>query len=313
LLGASAIATTAFAQQWPVRPLQVISPFVAGTTNDLVTSTVLDQVGRQIGQQIVLENRPGGDGTVGVASVVRANPDGYTLLLSSSSMSAAVILHKSLPYDMLRDLEPVAMFGGQPSVLAATPGKGFKSVADLVAAAKSKPGELKFASVGIGSASYLAAERFRLAAGLNVQHAPYSGPVQALDDLMAGRVDFYFVPIAPAVPLVAQGKMVALAVSSSNHSFSLPGVQTLAEAGYPIPEYLVWDGLMAPAKTPAAIVTTLNDAIGKALVLPAIRNKLQRFGVEPRAMSPDEFAKFFAEDIAATTKLGKDANIQPLE
>ncbi len=211
-IAAIVICATAMAQQqWPARSILVVSPFGGGTTNDLVADQVLDQVAKQFGQPFVIENRPGGGGTVGVASVVRAAPDGYTLLLSSSFMSSAVILHKSLPYDALHDLEPVAMFGGQPSVLVAAPADGFKSVADLVAAAKAKPGALKFASVGFGSTSFFAGERFRLAAGVDVQHVPYRGPVEALGDLMAGRVDFYFVPIPPAQPLIRQSKVVALA------------------------------------------------------------------------------------------------------
>jgi tripartite-type tricarboxylate transporter receptor subunit TctC len=164
------VSTAAMAQEWPSRSILVVSPFAAGTNYDLVARLVLDQVAQRIGQPFVIENRPGGGGSVGVASVVRAEPDGYTFLLSSSAMSTAVILHKSLPYDALHDLEPVALFGGEPSMLLAAPGKGISTVDDLVAAAKANPGRLRFASVGIGSASHLAGERFRLVAGLNVQH-----------------------------------------------------------------------------------------------------------------------------------------------
>lgn len=226
------------AQEWPTRPIVVVSPFGAGTTYDFIARTVLDQVGSQIGQPFVLENRPGGGGAVGVASVVRADPDGYTFLLSSWSMSAAVILHKSLPYDALRDLEPVAMFGGEPSMLVAAPRKGFVTVADLVAAAKANPGQLKFGSVGIGSASHIAGERFRLAAGLNVQHIAYPGPGEALADLTAGCIDFYFVPITPALPLITAGKVAPLAVSTPYRLQSLSGLPTLAESGYAVGRYL---------------------------------------------------------------------------
>lgn len=305
--------TGAVAQEWPTHPILVVSPFIAGTSNDLVASIVLDPVGQQIGQSFTLENRPGGNGTSGVASVANAKPDGYTLLLSSSAMSTAAIMHKSLPYDMLNDLTPVAMFGAQPSVLAAAPEKGYRTVADLVAAAKAKPGELKFASVGVGSASYIAAERFVIAAGLNVQHVAYSGPVEALADLSAGRIDFYFLPIPAALPLLAQGKAVALAVSTPQRVGLVANVQTIAQAGYPIATYLLWDGLSAPAKTPRAIVDKLNAAIAKAFDIPAIRYKLERIGIEPVAMSPDEFAKFFADDVASMIKLGKDAHIAPME
>jgi len=311
--GAAAIAvsTAAMAQQWPTRSIIVVSPFAAGTTYDLVAHLVLDQVARQIGQPFVVENRPGGDGSVGVAAVVKAKPDGYTLLLSSSSLSTAVILHKSLPYDALHDLAPVAMFGGEPSMLLAAPGKDISTVDDLVAAAKANPGKLKFASVGIGSASHLAGERFRLVAGLDVQRIVYPGPVEALKDLTAGRIDFYFVPITPALPLAAQGKVVPLAVSTIARWPPLPNLPTLAEMGYPISTFLIWCGLSAPAKTPRNIVDKLNEAIGSVLDLPAIQFRLQRMGFKPAQMDPEQYGKFLADDVAAMIELSKSAHIEP--
>ena len=303
--------TAAVAQQWPTHSIVVVSPFGGGTTYDVIAGMVLDQVAKQFGQPFNLENRPGGGGTVGVASVVHAAPDGYTSLLSSSAMTAAVILHKSLPYDALRDLEPVAMFGGQPSVLVAAPDKGFNTVADLVAAAKAKPGALKFASVGLGSASYFAGERFRLAAGVNVQHVAYPGPVEALTDLMAGRVDFYFVPIPPALPLIIQKKVLALAVSTPIRTAGLLAVPTLNEAGYSVAPYLFWCGLSAPANTPRDIVDKLNAAIGKAMGFAGIRQELLEMGVTPAPMSPERYGKLFADDTAAMIQLGNDAHIEP--
>jgi tripartite-type tricarboxylate transporter receptor subunit TctC len=216
-----------------------------------------------------------------------------------------------LPYDALRDLEPVAMFGGEPSILLAAPGKGYSTVDDLVAAAKANPGKLKFASVGIGSASQLAAERFRQVAGLDVQHAPYPGPVEALNDLTAGRVDFYFVPITPTLPLAAQGKVVPLAVSTIARWPLLPNLSTLAESGYPISTFLIWCGISAPANTPHDIVDKLNAAIGSALTLPAIQLRLERMGFKSAQMEPEQFGKFFADDVAATIELGKSAHIEP--
>ena len=306
-----AVSAAAMAEEWPIRSITVVSPFAAGTTFDFVAHLVLDQVARQLGHPFVVENRPGGDGSIGVASVVRAEPDGYTFLLTSSAMSAAVILHKSLPYDTLHDLEPVAMFGGEPSILLAAPGKGISTVDDLVAAAKANPGKLKFASVGIGSASHLAAVRFSQVAELNVQHIPYRGPVEALDDLMAGRIDFYFVPIPPALPLAAQGKVVPLAVSTITRWPLLPDLPTLAEAGYPISTFLIWCGLSAPVNTPRNIVDKLNGEIGNALDIPAIRFRLQRMGFKSAQMDPEQYGQFFADDVTTTIELAKGAHIGP--
>ena len=184
------------------------------------------------------------------------------------------MLHKTLPYDPFRDFAPVALFGVQPSVLVAAPSKGWKSVGDLVAAAKAKPGALNFASAGLGSASHWAAEKLRLATGINVQHIPFRGPVEAFTEVMTGRVDFYYLPITPALPNIREGKIVALAVSTPQRAPALPEVQTVAEAGYPDAEYLFWGGLAFPAKTPRAIVDRLHAETNKALAVPAVRERL---------------------------------------
>jgi tripartite-type tricarboxylate transporter receptor subunit TctC len=298
------------AQDWPSHPIRVVNPFATGTTNDLVAQTVLEPGAAQIGQAFRIDNRPGDGGSVGVASVAKALADGYTLLLATSAMTAAVILHKSLPYDVVRDFAPVAMFGGAPSMLRAAPQKGYTKIADLVAAAKANPGKIKFGSVGIGSASYIAGARFRQLAGLDVARVLYSGPAEALDALAAGRIDYYFVPVTPALPLIVQGKAVPLAVSTPNRLQSLPGLPTLIEAGYPLPVYLTWCGLAAPANTPAAIVSNLNRVINKVLELPAVRTKLLRIGYVPEPMTAEQFAHFVADDFAAMATLGAEAHIE---
>jgi tripartite-type tricarboxylate transporter receptor subunit TctC len=307
----TAVAATAAPAVWPTRPIQAISPFAAGNANEVVARVVLDEVSRGVGQTFVIENRPGGGGVIGAAAVAKADPDGYTILLHSASLSSQVVLHKSLPYDSIRDFAAVAMFGIQPSVLVAAPSKGFKTVADLVAAAKAKPGALNFASAGIGSASHMAAERLRIASGIDVQHIPFRGPVEAFTEVMAGRIDFYFVPIAPALPVIADGRIVPLAVSTPKRAPSLPNVPTVVEAGYPAAQYLFWGGLSAPAKTPRDIVNKLHDETNRALGMPAIREKLLKLGVEPEPMSVAEFEKFFRDDLAATISLAKAANIVP--
>ena len=304
-------ASTAAAEAWPTRPIQVISPFTAGNANDIIGRVVLDQVSKRLGQPFIIETRPGGGGTIGAAAAAKADPDGYTFLLHSSSLSSQVVLHRNLPYDPIRDFAAVAMFGIQPSVLVVAPSKGFKTVADLVAAAKARPGALNFASAGIGAASHMAAERLRLAAGIDVQHIPFRGPVEAFTEVMAGRIDFYFLPIAPALPVISQGQVVALAVSTPQRAAALPNVPTTAEAGYPDAKYVFWGGLSAPVKTPRPIIEKLHAEVQKVLELPEIQERLAKLGVQPQPMSVDEFDAFFREDVTATIKLGKDAHIEP--
>ena len=305
-------ARSVCADEWPSHRISVISPFATGTTPDTVAQTVLGPAGSRLGQPFVLENRPGRGGTAAVASVVKAAPDGYTLLLATSAMTAAVILHKSLPYDTVPDLASVAMFAVEPGMLMAAPGKGYNSVADLVAAAKATPGAIKFGSVGVGSASYIAGQRFSQLAGLNVEHVAYVGAAEALADLAAGRIDFYFVPVTPGLPLIVQGKAIALAVSTPDRLQSLPGLPTLKESGYAIP-YLSWCGLSAPAKTSPEIVNKLNRVVANVLELPAVRTKLLRTGYLPAPMTAQQYAGFVADDVAALMDLGKQAHIEPLD
>ena len=306
-----ALNSSAVAQDWPNRSMLVVSAVTAGNAGDIIARIVLEQVSKQIGQSFVIENRPGAGGTIGSASVAKADPDGYTMLLLSSSQGSYLVLHKALPYHPLRDFAPVVLFGVQPSVLVAAPSKGWTSVADLVAAARARPGALNFASAGLGSASHWAAERLRLATGINVQHVPFRGPVEAFTEVMTGRVDFYYLPIAPALPNIRDGKIAALAVSTPKRAPALPDVPTVAEAGYPDAQYLFWGGLALPAKAPRAIVDRLHEETRKALNVPAIQERLATFGVEPMPMSVDEFAKFYHDDVAAIVKLAKDINLMP--
>jgi tripartite-type tricarboxylate transporter receptor subunit TctC len=216
-----------------------------------------------------------------------------------------------LPYDPVKDFLPVVLFGVQPSVLVAAPSKGWKTVSDLVAAAKAKPGALNYASAGVGSASHIAAERLRLAAGIQVQHIPFKGPVEAFTEVVTGRLDYYYLPISPALPNIRQNKVVALAVSTPKRATLLPEVPTVAEAGFKTAEYLFWGGLAFPAKTPRAIAEKLNEATQKALAMPAVRDKLANLGVVPHPLSVDEFTKFNRDYIAETVALGKAINLVP--
>jgi len=237
---ALSIATVAArAETWPARPIKVISPFTAGNAGDTVARIVLDRASQQIGQSLFIENRPGAGGTLAADFVARSDPDGYTLLLSSASLSSQVIFHKTLPYDAIRAFVPISLIGIQPTVVISSPWRGFMTLADLVAAATAKPWTLTFASAGVGSASHMAAERLRVAAAIDVRHIPFRG-AEGLTELLAGRVDFSAYPIAPAVPLINAGKLTVLAVSTHKRAALLPNVPTVAEAGYSDAEYLFW-------------------------------------------------------------------------
>ena len=304
-------AASANAQQYPNRPIRMISPYPAGSASDTVTRVVLDQVSQLIGQPIVIELKPGAGGATGFASVARSDPDGYTLVTSSSSMATETVLHSKLPYDPIKDFVHVVLLGTSPNILIASAKSGFKSVEDLVKAAKEKPGTLTFASAGIGSSSHMAAERFRLAAKIDVRHVPFKegGLVQ----VMAGNIDFYFIPLAAAASAIGSEKLIILAVRSPKRVPVLPNVPSIVEAGYPDAVFRFWNGISAPVKTPASIVNKLHDVTEEALKLPAVQEKLAKLGVEPAQISTDEFMKFVKDDIEATVQLAKQADIKPLD
>jgi len=306
-----AATAAAHAQTWPTRAIRLISPFPAGSASDTTARVIVDQISQILGQAVVVEPQAGAGGIIGFQMVAKASPDGYTLVTSSSSMANGKVLHSHLPYDVLHDFTPVAMFGEQPNVLVASKQSGFKTVADLVAAAKAKPGTLTFASAGIGSSSHMAGERFRLATKIDVRHIPFRE--NGLTEVMAGRIDYYFIPLAAAAAALASGKLTVLAVSTPKRSALLPNAPTVAEAGYPAAESSFWVGLSAPAKTPASIVDKIHDATEKALQVQSVKEHLATLGVDPVLMSVAQFTKFFNDDYAATMQLAKDAHIQPAD
>ena len=309
VMGSTAISQAA-AQSYPSRNITAIIPFAPGNANDITGRIVFEQLGKQLGQAIVIENRPGAGGTIGIGQAARATPDGYTILFHSASFSASYVTHKALPYDTLGDFTPVSAVGISPSVLVAAPTKGYKTAADLVAAAKAKPGELNYASAGIGAASHLAAEKFRVAAGIKAQHVPFKGPVEALTEVMAGRIDYYFLPIAPALPLIKDGKVNALAVSSAKRAPALPDVPTVGEVGLPGAIYAFWNGMFVPVKTPRDIVERLHGETQKAIADASVKERLAKLGIEPLVMSQPEFDRYFKADVLDTDKLAKEAGIE---
>jgi tripartite-type tricarboxylate transporter receptor subunit TctC len=226
-------------------------------------------------------------------------------------MATESVLHRKLSYDPVRDFVHVALLGTSPNILVASKASGFKSVADLVAAAKAKPGTLTFASAGIGSSSHMAAERFRLAAKIDVRHVPFREG--GLLEVMAGRIDFYFIPLAAASSALHNDKLTVLAVSSPKRVDVIPNVPSITEAGYPDAVFRFWNGISVPAGTPKDVVQKMHDVIQKALDVPEVQAKLAKLGVEPAHLSVEEFGKFFKDDYEATRQLAKDAGIQPLD
>src|ERR1051326_4462104 len=304
-------AVSASAQQFPTRPMRVVSPYPAGSASDTTGRIVLDQVSQIIGQPFIVEPQPGAGGVVGFAAVGKAKPDGYTLVTSSTSMGNGKVLHAHLPYDPVADFVPVAIFGTQPNLLVASKQSGFTRVADLLKAAKAKPGTLTFASAGIGSTSHMAGERFKLATKIEVRHIPFREG--GLTEVMAGRIDFYFIPLAAAASALGSGKLNVLAVSSPKRAALLPDVPSIVEAGDPKAVFRFWVGLSVPTGTPPAIITKLHDATEKAVADPGMKDKLANLGVEPEPMSVKAFDQFVKDDIASTVQLAKDAHIEPLD
>jgi tripartite-type tricarboxylate transporter receptor subunit TctC len=298
----------ALAQEWPARTITAIVPFSAGAATDIVARVALDQVANQVGRPIVVENRGGAGGTIGANMVAKAAPDGYTLL-AHGALQIAHALYSKLPYDTLRDFVPVIPIALQPLVLVTAPSKGFQTLGDLVTAAKARPGLLNFSSGGVGSASHFAAERLRISAGIEVQHIPFRGPAEALTEVMAGRVDFFFLPIAPALPLINEGKLVALAVSTSKRATALPQVPTTAEAGLAESAYPFWSGLFFPAQTPREIIAKLHGETERALQAPAVQERLAKLGAELMPMSQEQFDKYFRDDVERNVRLVRAANI----
>lgn len=310
VIALSLAQAVAHAQQWPTKPLRAIIPVGAGSSTDIVHRLVLAEVSKALGQPIIVENRTGAGGTVGTAVVAKAEPDGYTLLANGAAHTIAPALYKSLPYDATRDLVPVVPVGSSPSVLVVSPAQDFRTPQALVAAAKARPGSLNFSSVGIGTATHLSAERFAASAGIDVVHVPFKGGAEATLEVIAGRVDFFFGPVALVLPHIRDGKLLALAVNGTERSVMLPGVPTLQEAGYRDAEYPIWFGLFAPARTPRAIIDRLNRETLNALQRPALREKLSSLGVDPMVMTVEQFKTYVDNEFALNALLAKNAGLR---
>jgi tripartite-type tricarboxylate transporter receptor subunit TctC len=303
------VSVPATAQQWPTQAIRVVVPLTAGSAVDVVPRIVLEQVSAQIGQSIVVENRTGASGTIGVRSVATSPPDGYTLLAHSSAIVVSPYTVANANYDPVKDFVAVAPLANLPNVLVVAPSLKIRTVQEFVANAKKRG--ITYGSAGVGTPVHLAMEKFRLAAGFEGNFVPFRGAPQVLTEVMAGRVDAYYAPLASAIEFIRSGKLVALSVSGLQRSAALPDIPTSVEAGYPNSDLNFWIGIFAPAGTPNNVVAKLNREIGTAIANPAVGQKLTNQGVDPMAMGPGEFQKFVNAESISMGGLTTALNMKP--
>jgi tripartite-type tricarboxylate transporter receptor subunit TctC len=295
---------------WPNKPVRFVVPFTAGSATDAVARIVGERLGAQLGQTFVIENRTGAGGTIGMGVAAKANPDGYTILVHSSSYTVTPTTYPNAPYDTLRDFRGITPLANLPNVLIIAPSKGVRSVKDLVAAAKAKPGTLTYASAGAGSATQLNAERFRLGAGFEGVHVPFKGTPEALTEVVTGRVDIYFCPVISVLQFLKEGRVLGLAVGSTRRSSVLPDLPTTLEAGIPNSDYNFWVGMAVPAKIPRSIVAKLHQNTMKALQAPDLTERMAKLGAEQMLMTPQQFDAYIKAEIGTNAVLVKAAGIQ---
>ncbi len=309
-LAASAHAQTPdAAANWPNKPLRAVVPFTAGSATDAVARIVSERLGAQLGYTVVIENRPGAGGTIGVGVAAKANPDGYTLLVHSSSYTVTPTTYPNTPYDTLRDFAGITPLANLPNVLVIAPSKNIRSVKELIAGAKAKPGSLTYASAGAGSATQLNAERFRLGAGLEGVHVPFKGTPEALTEIISGRIDIYFCPVISVLQLIKEGRLLGLAVGSTKRSSALPDLATTLELGVANSDYNFWVGMVVPAKTPAGVVSKLHQQTIRTLQTPDITERMAKLGAEQMQMTPREFDAYIKNEIGINAALVKAAKV----
>jgi tripartite-type tricarboxylate transporter receptor subunit TctC len=310
---AALLAGAARAQDgYPSKPIHIIVPFTAGSATDVVARLVGEKLSTAWGQPVVVENKPGAGGTIGIAQTAKSEPDGYTFVVVSTGHAVNHVLYKDLQYDTLKDLAGVASLASLPSVLVVSPSLGVKSVKELVALVKAKPGAYNYGTAGVGSAAHINSEKFNAAAGIRgAVHVPLKGTPPILAETMAGRVHFAWVPTLSSMGLLKDGKLIALAVSTAQRTPALPDVPTIAEAGYPGGEFDFWLGMLAPAKTPKEIVAKVNAEVNRALNSADTVERLRKLGSVPMTMTPAQFDAFIAKEYQVLGKVMRDAGAQP--
>ena len=308
--GLCLLAGAACAQVYPAKPIRFVVPFSAGSATDIIARTVGEAMSRSMGQPILIDNRLGAGGTIAAAQVARSDADGYTVLVHSSGHALNPAIYKNLGYDTLKDLTGVTTLAGVPNVLVVNPGKAWKSQADLISDAKAHPGQYNYASAGVGSGTHMNAEVFRLQAGIDALHVPYKGTPDAMNNVIGGANDWFFAPLASALPLIRDGRLKALSVSSKARNAALPDVPTSVEAGLAGSEYTLWVGMIVPSATPAAIVRRLHEEALRALATPELRERLANLGAEPMPMSPEAFNAYIRSEMDVAARVAQAAGLR---
>jgi tripartite-type tricarboxylate transporter receptor subunit TctC len=295
---------------YPSKPIRIVVGFTPGGGPDITARYIAQKLAESWKQQVIVENRPGAGGNLAAGMVARAGPDGHTLLSVSSAHAIAPAIYPKLSYDTLKELAGITQSGISKYVLVVAPSLGIKSVGELLAAAKAKPGQLNFSSAGMGSGTHFAGEMFKAMAKIDVVHVPFKGIPEALTETMTGRVQFFLAPIANAVNQVKEGRLTALGVSSSERDALMPNVPTIAEAGVAGYQTLLWFGLLASSQVPRQIVIKLNREIVRILSEPEVRQRWAPIGIEPRPNTPEEFDRLIRDEVAAFSRLAGAANIK---
>lgn len=289
-------------QKFPARPVRIVVPFSAGSATDITARMIGPRLSEMWGQPVVIDNRPGGGGTIAAATVARAAPDGYTLLLTSAAFAIAAVLHANLPYDPLKDFAGVAQIGFTSGVLAVSPALGVKSVKELIALGHAQPGKLVFGSAGAGSGIHITAERFRMAAGIKAVHVGFKGQPEMLIEIISGRVHYGFPSLGPALPLIKDGKLLAVAMVTARRSPLLPDVPAMVEV-LPGFERDASHALLAPARTPRAVLNQVSSNVARVLELPEVRQQMQAMSFEPAPTTPEEYDRILRRLIAVFSKV----------
>ena len=306
-------ASGASSQSYPVKTVRIVVPFAPAGSTDITARIIAQKLSDAWRQQVIVDNRAGAGGNIGAELVAKAAPDGYSLLLATTGVMAINHrLYRTLPYDAIRDFAPVTQIGGLPLILIVHPSLPARSVKELIAIAKAKPGQLSYASSGVGGATHMTAEVFRMLAGVDIVHIPYKGSGQAMVDLIGGQVGMAFDQITSSLPHVESGKLRALAVTSARRFASVPNLPTMAEAGVPGYEAVSWNGIAAPAGTPKDIVVRIQGEIARVLQLPDIKERFFKDGIEPVGSTPEQFAAHIRSERAKWEKVVERAGIKPM-